>query len=80
MKSGSGAFDVDDFVNRLVTFMGGRAASQAGDDDEDDDEDVATLKWERIGWKALAKSRRVPAMDFMCVSSSSLAAYTLLTE
>ena len=67
MKSGSGAFDVDDFVNRLVTFMGGRAASQAGDDDEDDDEDGATLKWERIGWKALAKSRRVPAMDFMCV-------------
>ena len=87
MKAGAGAFDIDDFVSKLITFMGGRrgggpqpkdrdhpAATQGGeeddDDDEDEDEDDEPLNWERIGRKALAKSRRVPVMDFMCVPSS----------
>ena len=67
MKSGNGAFDVDDFVSRLVTFMGGRGADsrEDGDQYDDDDGDGVPLKWELIGWKAVAKSRRVPAMDFM---------------
>lgn len=75
MKSGSGAFDVDDFVARLITYMGGRKpfSPAVGDDDGDDDDDYdeggAPLDWERIGRRALAKSRRVPAMDFMCVVS-----------
>ena len=73
MKSGSGAFDTDEFVARLLTFMGGRKhASPAPADDDDDDSDYeddgGILDWERIGRRALAKSRRVPAMDFMCVS------------
>ncbi|KAJ7783302.1 Nse4 C-terminal-domain-containing protein [Mycena metata] len=67
MKSGSGSFDIDDFVSRLVTFMGG--AKQLDVDDESDGEDVdvggGPLEWDRIGRKALAKSRRVPAMGFM---------------
>lgn len=73
MKSGSGAFDVDDFVAKLITFMGGRRAAQmqegSVDTDvyDDDDGDDTPLNWERIGWKAMAKSRRVPAMDFMWV-------------
>jgi hypothetical protein len=83
MKAGAGAFDIDDFVSKLITFMGGRRAGGAGgpkdrpvqdeeasvdvDDEEDDDEDDEPLNWERIGRKALAKSRRVPVMDFMCV-------------
>ncbi|KAF7361791.1 Non-structural maintenance of chromosomes element 4 [Mycena venus] len=66
MKSGSGSFDVDDFVSKLVTFMGG--AKQLNVDDSDSEgEDVngVPLEWDRIGRKALAKSRRVPAMGFM---------------
>jgi hypothetical protein len=83
MKAGGGAFDIDDFVSKLITFMGGRrggggagandspAASNDVDDDDDDDDDEP-LDWQRIGRRALAKSRRVPVMDFMCVSFVSL--------
>ncbi|KAH9957935.1 Nse4 C-terminal-domain-containing protein [Russula dissimulans] len=78
MKAGAGAFDIDDFVSKLITFMGGRRAgggegdhhtmavdAEDDDDDEDEDDDDEPLDWERIGRKALAKSRRVPVMDFM---------------
>lgn len=87
MKAGAGAFDIDDFVSKLITFMGGRRGGGGGggagpkdrrdrqadadydedvdDDEEDDDEDDEPLNWERIGRKALAKSRRIPVMDFM---------------
>jgi hypothetical protein len=85
MKAGAGAFDIDDLVSKLITFMGGRrGGGGAGPkdrgrpsqtdadydedvDDEEDDEDDEPLNWERIGRKALAKSRRIPVMDFMCV-------------
>ena len=72
MKSGAGAFDIDDFVAKLITFMGGRRPTQDrvlddSDEEEDDDSDDADapLDWEKIGRKVLAKSRRVPVMDFM---------------
>ena len=58
MKSSAGAFDTDDFVSKLITFMGGRKNAEVNDED-------APLDWEKVGRKALAKSRRVPAMDFM---------------
>ena len=79
MKAGAGAFDVDDFVSKLITFMGGRRGEAgpkdraSGGTDEDDEEeedydgDDEPLDWEKIGRKALAKSRRVPVMDFMYV-------------
>ena len=79
MKAGAGAFDVDDFVSKLITFMGGRRgeagpkdrASGGTDEDEEEEEDYdgddEPLDWEKIGRKALAKSRRVPVMDFMYV-------------
>ncbi|KAL1741860.1 Nse4 C-terminal-domain-containing protein [Schizophyllum fasciatum] len=65
MKAGAGGFDVDEFVAKLVTFMGGRRT--IGDDGEVDDGLDADdyLDWDLIGRKALAKSRRVPAMTFM---------------
>jgi hypothetical protein len=92
MKAGAGSFDIDDFVSKLITFMGGRRAGGAGggpkdrpaqgeeadadddddDDEEEEDEDDEPLNWERIGRKALAKSRRVPVMDFMCVAIAHL--------
>ncbi|KAL1943718.1 hypothetical protein VTO73DRAFT_4163 [Trametes versicolor] len=68
MKSGSGAFDVDDFVARLITYMGGRKPLSPADDEDDEGSEYdagAPLDWERIARRALAKSRRVPAMDFM---------------
>lgn len=72
MKSGSGAFDIDDFISRLVIYMGGRKTMNLDDDDgssyDDDAEDDETpLDWEKVGRKVLEKSHRVPVMDFMCV-------------
>lgn len=69
MKSGSGAFDVDEFISKLVIFMGGRKSlvedhSAHGSDAEEGDGEAA-MDWEKIGRKALAKSRRVPVMGFM---------------
>jgi hypothetical protein len=69
MKSGGGTFDVDDFLSKLITFMGGRKPVEdqmpEGSDIDDVDDGDAPLDWERIGRKALSKSRRVPVMDFM---------------
>jgi len=68
MKSGIGAFDIDEFVSKLITFMGGRKQMDQNLDDSDVEDDTggdAPLDWEKIGRKALAKSRRVPVMDFM---------------
>lgn len=68
MKSGSGSFDVDDFVSKLVSFMGGhkQLEESSADSDVGEVEDTDTpLDWDRIGRKALAKSRRVPVMGFM---------------
>lgn len=66
MKSGAGAFDTEEFVSKLITFMGGRKHTEGVDNDDDDAEGGAALDWNKVGRKALAKSRRVPAMDFMC--------------
>ncbi|KAK7472757.1 hypothetical protein VKT23_000867 [Stygiomarasmius scandens] len=69
MKSGSGAFDIEDFVSRLVTFMGGRKLDNQNLDEDGEDEDVydlhTPLEWHKIGRNALAKSRRVPVVGFM---------------
>jgi hypothetical protein len=73
MKSGSGSFDIDDLVSRLVAFMGGAKQLNVDDDFEGEDAEVdgAPLEWDRIGRKAMAKSRRVPAMGFMRVACLS---------
>ena len=71
MKSGSGAFDIDDFVKKLVNFMKTQRNPEDVLPDDSDGEDYAdnlpALDWDRIGRKAMAKSRRVPAMGFMYV-------------
>jgi hypothetical protein len=73
MKAATGAFDIDDFIAKLITFMGGRKPMEKdledSDEDQLDDDADAPLDWNRIGRKALAKSRRVPVMDFMWVCS-----------
>ncbi|TFL04824.1 Nse4 C-terminal-domain-containing protein [Pterulicium gracile] len=67
MKSSSGAFDVDDFISRLINFMGGNKSmdSELPDESDASEDGGMPLDWERLGRKALAKSRRVPTMDFM---------------
>lgn len=72
LRSGPSAFDADEFVAKLVTFMGGRRQVGVEDDNTDDnseilnvEDDITPLQWHKIGRKALAKSRRVPVMDFM---------------
>ncbi|KAJ6626035.1 Nse4 C-terminal-domain-containing protein [Mycena sp. CBHHK59/15] len=66
MKSGTGTFDVEDFITKLVGFMGGnRPPEDPSSDVSDAEEDDAPLEWKKIGRRALAKSRRVPAMGFM---------------
>ena len=42
MKSGSGAFDIDDFISKLVIFMGGRKTMNLDDDDD------SNWKWEQL--------------------------------
>ena len=72
MKSGSGAFDIDDFISKLVTFMRGTPSLEDRLPDDSESEDYvdpdAHLKWDLIGRRALAKSRRVALQGFMSVS------------
>ncbi|EAU91422.2 Smc5-6 complex non-SMC subunit Nse4 [Coprinopsis cinerea okayama7 len=72
LKSGTGSFDVDEFVAKLATFMGGQKQvrqenfpQEAGSDVEEEDMHDYPLDWAKIGRKAMAKSRRAPAMSFM---------------
>lgn len=70
MKAGAGAFDVDDFVTRLVNFMNqNQGVAVPADLDSDDGQDYVgePLDYARIGRRVLAKSRRIPTMDFMYV-------------
>jgi hypothetical protein len=68
MKADAGGFDVDDFIAKLITFMGGREGGMANEDDAAPQEGTL-LQWERIAYRGLAKSRRVVGLDFMCVIS-----------
>ncbi|CAK5281588.1 unnamed protein product [Mycena citricolor] len=66
MKSGSGGFDVDDFVSKLARIMGGGRMSVDEDGASSEEEgEVPALDWSRVGRMALSKSRRVPAIGFM---------------
>lgn len=65
MKTTAGAFDVEDFIEKLISFMGGNQATGEPAEEGVEMDDTAPLKWDKIGRKALAKSRRVPVMDFM---------------
>ncbi|KAF9041416.1 Nse4 C-terminal-domain-containing protein [Panaeolus papilionaceus] len=71
LKSGSGAFDVDDFITKLLGFMGASRLEEELPEDSDSEAGGARvggdspLDWERIGRKALARSRRVPTGGFM---------------
>ncbi|KAG6827907.1 hypothetical protein H0H92_010005 [Tricholoma furcatifolium] len=69
MKSGSGSFDIDDFLTKLVTFMGGEKPLEEHADENSEgeyvDDAARPLQWAKIGRRALAKSRRVPVNSYM---------------
>ncbi|KAJ3805974.1 Nse4 C-terminal-domain-containing protein [Lentinula aff. lateritia] len=64
LKSGSGAFDIDDYLAKLVSFMGGHKLDNQNPDADDALLD-APLDWDKIGRTTLAKSKRVPVVGFM---------------
>jgi len=57
MRVDSNAFDADDYITKLVTFMGGRHI--------DDEDETPKLDWKALGKVAAGFTDRVPAMDFM---------------
>lgn len=71
MKIDADAFDTDDFVAKLVTFMGGRGGkgvrTRGGQEEEEgqDEEERELRGWEKVGALLGLQSRRVPVMDFM---------------
>ncbi|KAJ7447314.1 Nse4 C-terminal-domain-containing protein [Mycena galericulata] len=66
LKFGAGTFNVDEYITRLVRFMGGyKPPEDIASDASDIEEDDSPLDWGKIGRRAMAKSRRVPAMGFM---------------
>lgn len=65
MKTTAGAFDMEDFIGKLISFMGGHQPTGEPTEEGVEMDDTAPLKWDKIGRRALAKSRRVPVMDFM---------------
>jgi non-structural maintenance of chromosomes element 4 len=69
MKHDTEAFDVDDFIATLVTFMGGRSSTAPEDDEGEAIDDTRPLEWEKIGQRAYMHSRKAPCMDFMSVSN-----------
>ena len=67
MKHDAGAFDVDDYLTKLLVFLEGANAGVAEDEFDGREEDVS-LNWGRIGTKVLKHSRRAVCMDFMWVN------------
>jgi non-structural maintenance of chromosomes element 4 len=62
LKLGDAAFNVDEYVAKLVAYMGGRhrfvgAASQPDRDD--------TMDWAKLGRAAMGICRRPPTIGFM---------------
>lgn len=60
MKVASGAFDVDEYLSRIASYVGGRMNVNRDDDEE---QDLEAWDWDRLGRAAGRYSRRAPAMD-----------------
>lgn len=61
MKLGDAAFNVDEYVSKLVSFIGGRhLVGQADDRDRED-----SMDWAELGRVAMGICKRPPTMGFM---------------
>lgn len=62
MNFGDAAFNIDDYVTKLVTFMGGRHHVRGQARNREDDEE---MDWTSLGRVALGICRRPPTLDFL---------------
>ena len=62
MKLGDAAFNIDEYVAKLVTFMGGRHHIQGQARNHADDDN---MDWASLGRVAMGICRRPPTMDFL---------------
>jgi non-structural maintenance of chromosomes element 4 len=63
MKLGDAAFNVDEYVVKLVSFMGGRPINTAREYRDRDRED--NMDWTSLGKVAMGIGRRPPTIGFM---------------
>jgi non-structural maintenance of chromosomes element 4 len=59
---GDGAFDVDEYIAKLISYMGGRhhVARDSGDRD-----DTMELDWAKLGKAVMRICHRPPTIEFM---------------
>jgi non-structural maintenance of chromosomes element 4 len=62
MKLGDAAFNIDEYVAKLVTFMGGHHYIQGQARNRADDDE---MDWASLGRVAMGICRRPPTMDFL---------------
>lgn len=74
MKLSANAFDVEEYITRVATFIGGSARNnpastrrRAGSAEADDfaADDLESWNWQRLGEIAARNSRRAPVMDHL---------------
>lgn len=58
MKLDSNSFDIDSYISKLITYMGGRQM-------DNDSDEYLELNWEAVGRLATRFTNRVPTSDFM---------------
>ena len=62
MNLGDAAFNIDEYVSKLVSYMGGRHFRHGTQQDPDRED---SMDWAAIGRVAMRISRRPPTLDFM---------------
>jgi len=65
MKLAGENFDTEDWINKLLTIMGGRHDIKQEDEDNEENVNLRSLKWENIGIRAEPFFDRVPKIDNM---------------
>jgi len=58
-------FDTEDWINKLLTIMGGRQDIKQEDEDNEENVNLRSLKWENIGIRVEPFFDRVPKIDNM---------------
>lgn len=61
MNLGDAAFNVDEYVNKLISYMGGQHLTRATQNQDRED----SMDWAVIGHVAMRISRRPPTIDFL---------------
>lgn len=70
LKQAGGGFDTDDFIIKLVSFIGGNKTLSAPEgEDIEDEENIIELDWEKLGDGQFASRRRGIGLDVMQVSN-----------